>query len=255
MSEALLAQIGAVALIVCGIAVRVRHAWMLGGLLPAGVLAVGMALGLRWYAAGQGPFLTLYEVVMSNVFSLGLIFYLASLQWPNLRAGAGTILGVIGLLALWTLFLPREVILLPPTFDNPWLWAHVLSGKFFLGLYLIATGLAVRLLLAARRIADDRELDGQIWRFASLAFVFDTLMLVTGAVWANDAWGRYWAWDPLESSAFLTWVALALLLHLRVALRLTNRVQWALVCAVFLLAFLTFFGMPFLSLAPHKGIL
>lgn len=48
---------------------------------------------------------------------------------------------------------------------------------------------------------------------------------------------------------------LTLLLHLRVPLRETNRVQWALVCAVFLLAFLTFFGMPFLSLAPHKGIL
>jgi hypothetical protein len=49
--------------------------------------------------------------------------------------------------------------------------------------------------------------------------VFDTLMLIVGAVWAQDAWGRYWAWDPLETWAFASWLALAAALHARATLR------------------------------------
>lgn len=256
--ELMLARVGAAALILCSAGMvlpdRVRF-WLLRVVLPVGTVTLGAALALRWRAAGQGPFLTLYEVVLSNVFSLGFICALAFSRWQALRAGAPVAVGLIGLLALWTLFLPDAVTPLPPNFDNPWLWAHVLSGKVFLGLLLLATGIAARLLLGRLPGDEQRALDGEIWRFAALAFVFDTLMLVTGAVWAHDAWGRYWAWDPLESSAFLTWLALALLLHLRLAWRLALRAQWVMLCAVFALAFLTFFGMPFLSLAPHKGIL
>lgn len=258
MAEQFLAQTGAVALVLCGVAMigsaAVQH-WSVRALLPVGIVATGGALALRWQTAGQGPFLTLYEVVLSNVFSLALICALAFPRWPALRRGAPFALGLIALLALWTLLLSRDVTALPPSFANPWLWAHVLSGKIFLALLLLSTGLAVRLLTAKDSAEDARTLDDEFWRFAALAFVFDTLMLITGAVWAHDAWGRYWSWDPLESSAFLTWLALALLLHLRLAWRLAPRAQWAMMCAVFALAFVTFFGFPFLSLAPHKGIL
>jgi ABC-type transport system involved in cytochrome c biogenesis permease subunit len=83
--------------------------------------------------------------------------------------------------------------------------------------------------------------------------VFETLMLIVGAVWAQDAWGRYWAWDPLESWAFFTWVALALALHARATLRPTPARFAVWLMVVFAIAFLTFFGVPFISTAPHKG--
>jgi ABC-type transport system involved in cytochrome c biogenesis permease subunit len=193
---------------------------------------------------------------------LGLIFWLADRLVTAAREGAPFVLALLAVLAVWTWFLPAEITPLPPTFGNPWLWVHVLSGKLFLGTYLVATGLALRLLL--RRIGSHHSegqerrspaaLDREIWRFASLAFVFESFMLVAGAVWAHDAWGRYWAWDPLETSAFITWLALAILLHARISVRMNHSVQWMFVCGVFVLAFLTFFGVPFLSLAPHKGI-
>jgi ABC-type transport system involved in cytochrome c biogenesis permease subunit len=78
-------------------------------------------------------------------------------------------------------------------------------------------------------------------------------MLIVGAVWAQDAWGRYWAWDPLETWAFATWLALALVLHARATFRPAPRWHGAMLIAVFVLAFLTFFGVPFISTAPHKG--
>ena len=99
------------------------------------------------------------------------------------------------------------------------------------------------------------RLDELAHRFAAFAFVFDTLMLVVGAVWAQDAWGRYWGWDALESWAFATWVALEALLHARATLRPSPEQHGAWLAGVFVLAFLTFFGVPFISTTPHQGAL
>jgi ABC-type transport system involved in cytochrome c biogenesis permease subunit len=89
----------------------------------------------------------------------------------------------------------------------------------------------------------------------SAAFVFDSFMLLAGAVWAHDAWGRYWSWDPLETWSLLTWLGLAILLHLRLTVRLPLAVGWSMAFAVLVIAFLTFFGVPFVSMAPHKGVM
>ncbi|HSW53341.1 MAG TPA: cytochrome c biogenesis protein CcsA, partial [Sulfuricaulis sp.] len=128
------------------------------------------------------------------------------------------------------------------------------------GILLAAVGLCGVLLAGSftRRSIDTEErhkLDRAVWQLAAIAFVFDSFMLVAGAVWAHDAWGRYWAWDPLETWAFLTWLMLGSVLHSRLTFRLPPWVGWTMLIGVFLLAFLTFLGVPFLSLAPHKGII
>jgi ABC-type transport system involved in cytochrome c biogenesis permease subunit len=86
-----------------------------------------------------------------------------------------------------------------------------------------------------------------------IGIVFESLMLISGSIWAQDAWGRYWSWDPLETWALLTWLTLAFAIHMRVAAKVAPRVGAVLVMAVFLIAFLTFFGIPFVSVSPHKG--
>jgi len=231
------------------------------GLLLVSVAAIGIGIGVRWQQSGQGPFLTLYEILVSNLFSLGLFVLLAIRIAPAARAGLSVALPMLAVLGIWTLFVPTEVTPLPPTFDNPWLWAHVLAGKLFLGAALMATALSVRLLVCSAGVREINSacsvevLDAQVWKFAALAFVFDSAMLVAGAAWARDAWGRYWAWDPLETWALLTWLALALVLHARVGFALPKWSGWIGMCGVFVLAFLTFFGVPFLSIAPHKGVM
>jgi len=79
-------------------------------------------------------------------------------------------------------------------------------------------------------------------------------MLMFGAIWAQDAWGRYWAWDPLETWAFLTWMSVIFVLHWRLNYS-RQAIYAALVVGCFTLAFLTFFGVPLLSTAPHKGMI
>jgi ABC-type transport system involved in cytochrome c biogenesis permease subunit len=163
----------------------------------------------------------------------------------------------------WLLTTSPEASHLPPTYHTPWLWVHVGMGKVFLGAVLVALGISGVILwrsLPGRgtrfaNLPDDVRLERLAFRFMVLGFLFESLMLVAGALWANDAWGRYWAWDPLETWAFATWLLLAAFLHARVTLRLAPPVGAAMVVAVFCLAFLTFFGVPFFSVGPHKGVI
>ena len=141
------------------------------------------------------------------------------------------------------------------------MWFHILLGKIFLGCALVATALAGVILARRRdwgrarfaRMAPDATLDALAWRLMLAALVFESLMLVAGALWAQDAWGRFWAWDPLETWAFLTWLGLSAAVHARLTWRLGPRAGAIMIVAVFVLAFLTFFGVPFVTLSPHKG--
>lgn len=215
------------------------------------VLSYAAAIAIRWVASGQGPFLTLYEVLLSNLFSLSLVFTALAASSPQARRIALPVLGAVCLLAVWTLSLPAHIVPLPPTFAHPWLWVHVFSGKVFLALSLVGSSGSVLSMLHPQA---DASLESFVWRTAAAAFAFDSVMLLSGAVWANDAWGRFWAWDPLETWAFATWVALAALLHARLGFALSPRAAHAWNCGVFVLAVLTFFGVPFMSAAPHKGV-
>lgn len=240
---------------------RSRQTWLLIFLSSAAV-ATAVAIAERWLRTGQGPFLTLFEVLISNLFSLSLIYALAYWRVRLVRPSAIIVMPILLLIGIWALATPADSVPLPPTFAHYWLWLHVIAGKVFLGACLVGVGLAGFLLMRHRGMVkgvglqeadDSRALDAVVWRFMALAFVFQSFMLVAGAVWAHDAWGRYWAWDPLETWTLVTWLALGAVLHARVTFNLPARFGWQMAIGVFVLAFLTLFGVPFLSLAPHKG--
>ena len=230
--------------------------------LGIAVLLHTLSLAARWRALGHGPFTTMHEILSSNLWSLALVFLLSWWLVKEVRSALLVVVAPVLLtLAAWLLLADARPGHLPPTYATPLLYLHTIVGKLFLGLLLVAVALgAVPALRRSdwglRRCAglpDDRRFDALAHRFAAYAFVFETLMLIVGAVWAQDAWGRYWAWDPLETWAFLTWLALAAVLHGRATLRPAPVLFGACLLGVFVLAFLTFFGVPFISTAPHKG--
>jgi ABC-type transport system involved in cytochrome c biogenesis permease subunit len=229
--------------------------------LAAGVAAHTLSLALRWDRVGHGPFISMFEVLSSNVWSLSLLFLAAFLRVKAVRPAAAVALPVVFMLMAWMLSTSPDDGHLPATYRTLWLYAHVGFGKVFLGALLVATAIAGLVLLdrggaggpGVAAGGDAAAMERLALRFVVLAFVFESLMLVTGAVWAQDAWGRYWDWDPLETWAFLTWIAIAMLLHARVTFRVPPRATATMIVAVFALAFLTFFGMPFVSTALHKG--
>ena len=226
-----------------------------------GVVLLAVAIAERWIRSANGPFYTLFEILLSSLFSLGLIAVLCYLVAPLTRIGATVTLFILFLLGLWALNVPAGTSPQPATYDSVWLWVHVGVGKVFLGVLLVAVGMAASLLVARpwlsrmASISSSDGVDDLSWRLVAIAFVFHSLMLIAGAVWAQDAWGRFWAWDPLETWTLITWLVLGAGLHLRLAYGLPRGYGQLYIVVVFALAFLTFFGMPFTSLAPHKGIL
>jgi ABC-type transport system involved in cytochrome c biogenesis permease subunit len=233
---------------------------VLAGLL-LGLALHTASIALRWERLGHGPFTNMFEILSSNIWSLLLAFTLAYWRIPAIRASAAVVMPVLFVMMGWLMMTDRIDGHLPPTYHTVWLYIHIGLGKVFLGAVLVAVGLAGVILLrhygwGRRRFArlpQDARLDDLAYRCLAIGLVFDSLMLIAGAIWAQDAWGRYWAWDPLETWAFLTWLALVLALHARVTFRLSAVTGATMVWGVFVLGFLTFFGVPFVSMAPHKG--
>ena len=259
--SALLAYTAAGCLAIFSAVFRKRsERWVLG-LLATGLALHTLAIALRWERLGHGPFLTMFEILSSNIWSLTLIFALAYWRFPPVRPIAAFIMPVIFMMMGWMLLTSPGGGHLPPTYDTIWLYIHIGLGKVFLGSVLISLGIAAVILLrtwtketAFPGMPGNGSLEELAYRFMTIGFIFDSLMLVSGAIWAQDAWGRYWNWDPLETWAFLTWLILGFAIHARLTLRPSPAIASVMVLAVFVMGFLTFFGIPFISQAPHKGM-
>ena len=228
-------------------------------LTTLGLVLHTTSLGMRWDRLGHGPFITLFEILSSNVWGLMLAFALTYWRLPRIRAVAAIWMPVMFVMMGWLMLAHPEEGHFPPTYVTPWLFVHIGMAKIFLGAMLLALGMAAVILLRKGgpdrfvTLPDNARLDELAFRFVALALVFDSLMLISGAIWAQDAWGRYWAWDPLETWSFLTWILLAITVHLRVTFKPSPQRNAVMVMVVFAMAFLTFFGVPFISETVHKG--
>ena len=97
-----------------------------------------------------------------------------------------------------------------------------------------------------------QQLDQWSYRIISLGFIFLTIGILSGAVWANEAWGSYWNWDPKETWAFITWTLFAIYLHTR-----TNKNWESFNCAIvasigFLIIWICYFGVNLLGIGLHS---
>jgi len=248
---------------VIGLVLRWRLEKMVLAALVLGLLLQTLFFTLRWDRLGHGPFNSMFEILASNIWSLLLVYTVAFAKIRELRPTAAFVLPVIFMMMGWMLMSSKHDTVIPPTFDTIWLYIHIGLGKIFLGSMLVALGLGFAIL--SRRFERPRDwlkslptnesLDNLAYRFMVLALIFDSLMLVAGSIWAKDAWGRYWGWDPLETWAFITWLLLGLAIHFRLTLKTSPAAGALLIIAVFCAAFVTFFGIPYVSSAPHQGMM
>ena len=230
-------------------------------LLTSSVLLHTLSIGVRWARLGHLPVGNGYEMLSANVWGLMLAVLIGYALLPRVRAFAAMVLPVVILLMAWMLLIPSYESSLPPTYDTIWLYIHIAFIKLFVGSAFIALGMAMIILLRAANVGRSRlenmpadiRLDELAYRFMALGLIFDTMGVAAGAIWAQDAWGRYWSWDPLEVWSLVTWLSIGLTLHLRASFRTGPRVNALLIVGTFVIAFFTFFGIPFVSTALHKG--
>nr|YP_009747670.1 cytochrome c heme attachment protein [Borago officinalis]QII89350.1 cytochrome c heme attachment protein [Borago officinalis]UNI92081.1 cytochrome c biogenesis protein [Borago officinalis] len=97
-----------------------------------------------------------------------------------------------------------------------------------------------------------QQLDYWSYRVISLGFIFLTVGILSGAVWANEAWGSYWSWDPKETWAFITWIIFAIYLHTRTNIKLQGENSAIVASIGFLLIWICYFGVNLLGIGLHS---
>jgi cytochrome c-type biogenesis protein CcsB len=226
-----------------------------------GLLPHTAALLVRWREVGHGPYMLKYEVLSSNAWiavAMLLLFLWRRPAWAplGLLALPASIL-MVGL----GLMTSPEARNLPPTLRSVWLVFHILFNKLAVGAFVLSAAAAVALLRKTAgsnsrlvgRLPGPDVLEAYTVRFVGFGFVFWTVTIGAGAIWANQSWGRYWGWDPIETWALVTWLCYGTLLHARLFFRLRGTaVGWGSL-ACFVVSILTVFIFPFLIPSLHAA--
>ncbi len=230
-------------------------------LTAAGLLPHTAALALRYVHVGHGPYMMKYEVLSSNAWIAIALLLLFLWRRPGWTALALVVLPASILMLGFGLFTNPEARDLPPALRSMWLVFHVLFAKLAAGAFLLSAAAAVILLrklagCSSRlldRLPDAATVDACAVRFVGFGMVFWTITLGAGAIWANQSWGRYWGWDPIETWSLVTWLSYAILLHARLFFRLKPRVTaWGTI-ACFALSILTILIFPFVFPSMHSA--
>ncbi|MDP3013545.1 MAG: c-type cytochrome biogenesis protein CcsB [Candidatus Subteraquimicrobiales bacterium] len=231
--------------------------------VAAGLIPHAVAIGIRWVEAGHGPYMGFYEVASGLVWVGVATMLLVVWRFAQLRPVGAVVMPISFLLMAAALMTSKEIQQLPPTLRSYWLWIHIAFAKLTYGSLLIATGLAVLYLLKRRfgekkgsvlyRLPDLKQLDDLSYRFILLGFLFLGMMVVAGSIWANEAWGRYWGWDPIETWSFVSWVVYGIYLHQRLSRGWRGtKAAWLAIAAMVVVVF-ALLGVPFVYQSIHSA--
>ena len=278
MNSSLLLSITTFAYLVCalfylsGVIFRYRPLLISGSVVGGGTLLIQtVGILLRWkesYELGYGhaPLSNLYESLVFGAWAIMLIYLI--FEFRTKQRALGVFPSLFAFLAMaYASFSPQidsKIQPLVPALKSNWLIAHVIAC--FLGYAAFAVAAGVSILYLARRastanphpkgilalIPEPRQLDEFNYQLILFGFLWLSLGIITGSVWANSAWGSYWSWDPKETWSLITWLIYAALLHSRsVQGWRGKKVAWlsilGFVCVLF-----TYFGVNFLLSGLHS---
>ena len=193
-------------------------------LQAAGLVLHTAALILRGIGAGRLPLTNQYEFATSFAWGLCLVslIFIWRFKFPMLGAFAAPVIFlIIGYAAMQS----KEVKSLMPALRSNWLGFHVSTAIIGYGAFGVSFVLGLIFLLRdrmkddgfwAHHVPSKEKLDLISYRSVSLGLLFLTFTIVTGAIWAERAWGAYWSWDPKATWSLVTWLVYATYLHLRI---------------------------------------
>ncbi len=226
-----------------------------------GLVPHSVALGIRWHVAGHGPYMAKYEVLSSNAWMVIFMFLLIGWRIPKLRAAGVVVIPFSFLMMTFGLFTNPDIRRLPPALSGIWLVIHIFFNKLAVGAILISLSSAVLYLLKVKKAKSEfyqklpslELLDTYSYKFVGFAFIFWSITVIAGSIWANQAWGRYWGWDPIETWSLITWLLYGLFLHLRYFYQWRGvKSAWMLI-GCFVVATVTILIIPFVIETLHSS--
>jgi cytochrome c-type biogenesis protein CcsB len=203
--------------------------------LSFGFAAQTVALILRWvesYRMGIGhvPLSNFYESLI--FFSWTIVLLYLVFEWRIKNKSLGTFVVPVAFIAMAFASLSPNINSriqpLIPALQSNWLTSHVMTCFMGYAAFAIAFGLGCMYIIKSldRKsssrsgsflglLPDLDTIDELIYQSIALGFIFLSLGIITGSVWAHYAWGSYWSWDPKETWSLITWLVYAALLHAR----------------------------------------
>jgi cytochrome c-type biogenesis protein CcsB len=233
--------------------------------LLAGLAGHTLALILRWvesYQMGMGhaPFSNLYESLIFFAWATMLLYFI--LEWRTKNRSLGAFVTPFAFLAMaYASFSPDvgpQIKPLIPALKSNWLIAHVITCFVGYAAFGLSFGLSLMYLLKGldtggrgstffSRIPRRLIIDDLNYQMVIIGFLMLTLGIITGSVWANSAWGRYWGWDPKETWSLITWFVYLLVLHSRLVTVWRGKTFAVLSMVGFLCVLFTYFGVNYLA--------
>lgn len=219
------------------------------------------SIGIRWVVGGTNPFITISESLALGTLMSMALFLVVQASTARVRALGVFVLPVVFVLLGWAGTLRVAAGgKLAPALQSGWLWVHIVGATIGFAAVFMAAGLALLYLLRERRSGGlyDRlpaapDLDRLGYRFVAAGFIMYGLMIVSGALWADQAKGSYWNWDPVEVWSLVSWLVYGIYLHLRITMGWRGRrLAWYAVGA-FAVMIVSYWGIPFSVETFHQG--
>jgi cytochrome c-type biogenesis protein CcsB len=222
------------------------------------------AVIVRWVSVGHGPFLGFYEVVSSYALFTMVAFAAMAVFWPRIRRIGIFVVPVAFLLMGFSILSPSAGVPITARLASGWLSLHVTFAKISYSSFFVAFGLSTAYLVRERphperwdrffeKLPAQDEIEAYSYRFVAAGFIALTVMIVTGAIWANEAWGRYWGWDPIETWSLASWIVYAIVLHLRLTLGWSGRKAVIASTSATIVMLFALIGVPFLYQTIHAS--
>ena len=238
-----------------GLAARSDFAEATGTALTWCAVTMGTTgLFVRWYESyligtdvGHIPISNLYEVFVLFSLITGLLYLYYEGIYATRRMGAFvlTVISAAVAFLLWYTFSreAHEIQPLIPALQSYWMKVHVPAnfigyGAFALAAMIGVADLLVRHGILVNRLPPARVLEDVMYKAIAIGFAFFTIATILGALWAAEAWGTYWQWDPKETWAFIVWLNYATWLHIRLTKGLRGALlSWWAVIGLLVTAF------------------
>lgn len=229
-------------------------------LVKVGIVFHTIALTTRAVEASRLPLANQYEFATS--FAWGIAVSFVGFEWKYRFKALGTFVTPLLLVVVFYAALQsREIRPLMPALQSNWITIHVSTAIFSYGAFAIACGVSIMYLIRdrfkhdvflANYMPSFEKLDLISYRAIALGFVMLTVVIISGAIWAEKAWGRYWQWDPKETWSFITWIIYSIYLHVRLTKGWKDKkAAWFAVLG-FLAILFTYIGVNTLLVGYHS---
>ncbi|WP_026414214.1 c-type cytochrome biogenesis protein CcsB [Actinomadura oligospora] len=220
----------------------------------------------RGLAAHRWPWGNMYEFLTAIAFAAVTAYLVVLARYKARFLGAFVMVAAVIALGVANIWLYDSVGPVTPALNSYWIAIHVTAAIIATGSFTVAGAATIMYLLKSRREAAGPIPEQSVWsrvpgvealdrlalRVTTFAFPIWTAAIVMGAIWADEAWGRYWGWDPKETWSFVTWIAYAAFLHARATAGWKGRKAAVLSLVAFACLIFNFFGVNYMFSGLHS---